>query len=352
LLFSQSCKKNTENALLAPATESISAVLPPNVKVENNTLVIKDVEEYKQIRTFLDQSSTEEILHWQESIGFFSIRRWYEVAILENCCGDSPEVAPKYAGKVLFNTEDNTFAPKQHIPHLDWLVNDKGGYFVANTLIYFRGDSIFSIKDESHSLIHAVHFDPFKSPEIILDAHAYGIGIKPNSVQERGCTQNLQGTAPIAYQNTPQANGNHRVLDSSHSILDYSTVLVRSGLPNSNVFDFVSSKYAKHQRKTALGWTVCERTTWTIAAEYVLTHNIPVTFGPPTNPLTETIGWTTNVEQCEWNHRSQVIFFTIPGNNPSPARTAWNNRFLTYGNVELRVIPQDGCGLNIFFGCS
>lgn len=354
-LFFTSCSKKEETLVLDYKTSA------PQLTIVNNTIVFKDGEQYKKTLEFIDMSTTEEIMKWQTSMNFYSAKRYYEMAKEEVCCPDeNTDLVPlsvKYAGKLAVNQDEHSFSSIVPTPTTSWLTNEKGGFKVAQTLVLYQGDNIYSILDKDDAMLRSGIYDVNADKSKILDVHAYGMS-KADGVHDRGaCGRNAQNTAPqIAIpgplSNGCGSNGCHRIKDAWHSIYDESIVVsVSSGGFSGQVPTIIFNRdlFSKQQRRNLSTWSVCDRTPWTFTANYSLTHNVPAVYAPPSNPLTNSIGWTTG-DECEWHYGSEVLFVSIVGGTSSAGWAAYYGRNLT-GSLFFFTKADDGCGLTAYLDC-
>jgi hypothetical protein len=213
----------------------------------------------------------------------------------------------------------------------------------------YKGDSIYSVLDADKTMLKSAVYDLNGNSSRIIDAHSLGGVVNTNAVQERACGLVPGGTAPTAFLASPQnqctTNGCHRTKEAWHTIYDESYLI--GGSFQQPVIVFNRSLYSQHARKTAFGWTVCQAAKWTFTANYNLTHNIPSTFSPPANPMTSSIGWTTEPE-CRWNYDSELIFIPMLGPYELVVET-FNNRKVT-GTLDFTTTP-DGCFLRTSVSC-
>jgi hypothetical protein len=114
-------------------------IAAPELTIENNTVIFKDANQHKKTLEFISSSTTEELISWQTSLGFYSAGLYYELAKKEVCCPDETTdltaLAAKYEGKIKLSADKHDFSPLVKAPLSSWLTNDKGGFMVDHTLV-------------------------------------------------------------------------------------------------------------------------------------------------------------------------------------------------------------------------
>lgn len=123
----------------------------PNVQVMDSTLVFQSLEQYAQVRAWVQTASVETLMAWQQSLGFKSIRYYYEEAMAQQCCpdeeGNIAQIAAAYAGKVIYNSEENDINPLLPFIMTGWLLNHRSNLKIGNSLVHYTADHVICILD-------------------------------------------------------------------------------------------------------------------------------------------------------------------------------------------------------------
>jgi hypothetical protein len=114
LILVSSCQKNEfklKNDLqCTPGTSGSERNDWPTVQVEDGMLVFQSLDQYNQVRAWVQNAPIATLMEWQESLGFKSERYYYQEALGGICCPDEQanidQIAATYEGKVLFDTTE------------------------------------------------------------------------------------------------------------------------------------------------------------------------------------------------------------------------------------------------------
>jgi hypothetical protein len=308
LLLALGCQKN-ELKITSDFDCSDKAVKDrdggPLVQVIDSTLVFQNIEHYNSVREWVQTASLESLMLWQQNLGFKSSRYYYEEALSQNCCpdeeGNVEQIAALYAGKVLYDPVEKDIKPLLPFVTTGWLVNRLGNFKIGNSLVRYTADHVISVIDGSASKLATALVN-------LVDDIPNGVYVHP-VVGDRSdcCAWNLN--APSV--NNGNSNGSKRIKTAWVTNWDES---FSANVPNfGNMYNviFTFAGHFHHQRKTGLGWTVCQRTRWEyrvgeVARIINIPTNcqcIPVGF---VNPKTINIS-TTSGNECKHNFEQQVF---------------------------------------------
>jgi hypothetical protein len=284
----------------------------PVVQVVDGTLNFQSIEQYNQVREWVQSASLETLLAWQQSIGFKSVQYYYHEALNGLCCPDEQadidQIARDYAGKVLFDTVEKQIDPLLPMTTTGWLTNVNGEFKVGPSLVHYTPDRVISVVDGNQSKMLAACLNPVDNPN-------NGVYVHP-TIAERGC-------CPVALNAPSVSNGNSsgskRIKSAWVTNWDesYASYIPQLNTTLYNVIYTFAAQFI-HQKKTWLGWTVCQRTYWRYSiGETALITNIPLNCNclPVgfVNPKVISVNITSGF-QCKY-HYEQPVFSAL---NVSP----------------------------------
>jgi hypothetical protein len=316
LSFAFGCQKNELkitsdfDCTKQPASDRNGA---PSVQIVDSTIVFQSIEHYNQVREYVRGASVATLMAWQQSIGFKSARYYYEEAIGQNCCPDEEnnfeQITASYAGKVLYDPTEKDIKPLLPFVTTGWLVNHRGDFKVGNSLVRYTPNHVISIIDGSLTKLSTALSNP-------VDNAGNGIYVHP-TVGDRGdcCAWNLHASSV----NNGSSSGSKRIETAWVTNWDesFSFNVPNFGTMYNVIFTF--GGYFHHQRRTLIGWVVCQRTRWEYSAgEVARIINIPPNCqclpAGFVNPKTISIS-TTSANECKLNFEQDVF----AGLNVTPA---------------------------------
>ncbi len=343
------CQKNEykiESDTTCTPTDVSSRELLSPVPVSDGMLAFTSVEHYNQVRAQVLASQTADLMSWQGSFNFKSAQYYYREAIGQQCCPDSedanmPTIAANYNGKVLYDAAEQDLKPIIPMVTTGWLVNENGELKVGSSLIHYSNQYVISVVDGSRTKMDAAIANPVNNPSNGVYVHSIVAAAAPC------CPWALD--APSV--NTGGGSGSKRIKTAYMTNWDESYAVYIPQL-NTTIYNviFTFAIYFHHQRKTWLGWTVCQRTQWQYkASETAQITNIPANCGclPPgfVNPVLINIPLTTTGNECKYNYEKQ-IFAAL---NVSP--TAYYSIGLCTNKMKLETKALDS-GLSTGASCN
>ena len=129
-------------------------VVQPDVYVEDDYLVFKDIETYSKISDELDSMTEEEFSVWEKRLGFFSARSLLNEVYTKLNEEESEEnyqrVKNEYSGRLIF-TSDRDIKLPFYATAWDKVLNPKGVMKIGHTLYKFDSEKEIMIMDGSPS---------------------------------------------------------------------------------------------------------------------------------------------------------------------------------------------------------
>lgn len=280
----------------------------PTVQVADSTLVFQSLEQYAQVRAWVQTATVETLMAWQQNLGFKSSRYYYEEAMAQQCCpdeeGNIAQIAAAYAGKIIYNSEENDISPLLPFVTTGWLLNHRGDLKIGTSLVHYTPNHVFCILDGNPNKLATAIANP-------VDNSNEGIYVHP-TVSDRGgcCAWNLD--APSV--STGNSNGSKRIKTAWVTNWDESVIISIPNLGTTYGVFYTYAGYFHHQKRVWPGvWSVCQRTKWNYTAKETATvlgippgcaSCIPSGFS---NPVVININNVTTGNECKYNFERTVF---------------------------------------------
>ncbi len=189
LLFLTACNKQSLQDPVDEVQTTTPALTAPQVTITDGLMTFKNFEEMNEAYDFVRQAPTEQLLQWQESIGFRSGNYYFRKALQEYCCeldeNALNEVQSKYTGKV--RASEDGVAPLFDVGSIGWLTNGEGLLQVGLSIIHYSDNYNISILDGSREKLQQALQNPVTDEAagiIVIPAHAPQQGVAVQIVSE------------------------------------------------------------------------------------------------------------------------------------------------------------------------
>lgn len=312
LLFLTACNKQSFHEPTDETLPAAPTLTAPQVTITDGMMTFKDFEEMNKVYDFARLAPTEQLLQWQESIGFRSGNYYFRKALQEYCCeldeNAMNEVRSKYAGKV--HASEDGVAPLFDVGSIGWLTNGEGLLKVGLSIIHYSDNYNISILDGSREKLQQALQNPVTDEAagiIVIPAYA-----PQSELQFRSCLSGteISGFAPLDAPWLQIGTHSFRIKEASVEVKNLNAC-VSSFDPQGRPFTLCHVKvvlryHFHHQRKATFLGTVCERTPWLFNSDWRLFHNAPLSFGFP-NPIT---GSKVNIltgNECKYDEDWPVL---------------------------------------------
>lgn len=288
--------------------------LYPSVSVVNGLLRFSSLSVYDSIRAKLERSTIDQNISWSDSLGFKSIRYFYNKALKSSVCesDDCNASFPQaYIGKVKMTVDSfNNFEPL--LPYITngWILNTDGNFLVGSTLIHFDENYIYSIKDADFSKLQTAITTKQSDED-------NGVFVHTTEVDDRAacdCPQELN--CPIV----TSSSGLKRIKKAQSFVRDES-FSIYDNLINAYVtsvsYTYNVSLHHQRRRFTWGSWSICQRTTWSFTGSVTMRWLGPTftPFGGGSNvmynqPFSHNVSIPITGNECKYDYGTVLFGYT------------------------------------------
>lgn len=284
---------------LAQTNQTLSQVVS-TLQIKDGALQFQDMYQFSNIRFAIEQSSTEDLMAWQQQIGFVSSNYAYNQALNAVCCQDLTveqweQIKHSFEGTANVDVENFEVSPKVELSGTcGWIANAQGEFWIGNGLCKVTNGHVFSILDGSRTKLA-------QAEASLQSDEGNGVFVIPyylplNAPEISDCSAIICTTETV---------GNKRVKDAA-SVMTFEYYVGQTAQGPLPIAYFSHRLFALHQRRSLWVWSVCQRTRWTYNAKATIKVNIPPTIPPsaasPSNGGSVNINWTgtTAGEVCKF----------------------------------------------------
>jgi|GEM_PF-952849 len=297
-----------------PVEDRTTAVTYPQVTIINGVLHFSSIESFNQVVLSIDTLTNDQLVSWQDQINFKSTWYYYTKALQSISCEDPdscnvPAVAQVYSGKIIFDSLENDILPLFPERSRGWIMGLDCKFFVGNTLVKYKDGYFISILDGSESKIPTSITAEVTDTIQGIFAHTL---IANRTFCSGGCNKILDCPSVQSGNN----RRDHRIKKAyiANYNLSYGAILPQGSFW---AIDYRFALFFHQQRKTAIGWTVCERTIWNFTARQKATllglpasaPFLPTGFSNLSN--LNFVNVTTGNE-CKYNFEATIFNLVVP----------------------------------------